>query len=81
MVIAVFDIYCVNYGYMILHSNWWGKWATGITVLGAFLHIFEFTALPWLKMTSIYVATFLLVVSMYQYLYKFILSIKAGNAK
>ncbi len=81
MVIAGFAIYCVNYGYMILHSNWWGKWATGITVLGAFLHIFEFTALPWLKMTSIYVATFLLVVSMYQYLYKFILSIKAGNAK
>ena len=59
MVIAGFAIYCVNYGYMILHSNWWGKWATGITVLEAFfLHIFEFTALPWLKMTSIYVATF-----------------------
>ena len=33
-----------------------GKWATGITALGVFLHIFEFTALPWMKMTSIYTA-------------------------
>jgi phosphatidylglycerophosphate synthase len=64
---------------MILHANWWGKWATGITTLGVFLHIFEFTALPWLKMTSIYAATFLLSVSMTQYLKEFILSIRAGH--
>ena len=81
MTIAAFAIYCMNYGYMILHANWWGKWATGITALGVFLHIFEFTALPWMKMTSIYTATFLLVVSMVQYLTQFILSIKAGNDK
>ncbi len=81
MVIAAFAIYCVNYGYMILHANWWGKWSTGITTLGVFLHIFEFTALPWLKMTSIYTATFLLIISMFQYLNQFIKSIRANSVK
>ena len=81
MVIAAFAIYCMNYGYMILHANWWGKWSTGITTLGVFLHIFEFTALPWLKMTSIYTATFLLIVSMSQYLNQFIKAIRAKSVK
>ena len=81
MVIAGFAIYCLNYGYMILYANWWGKWATGITVLGVFLHIFEFDSLPWLKMTSIYVATILLFVSMFQYLRNFIRSIRASNVR
>lgn len=81
MIIAGFAIYCLNYGYMILYANWWGKWATGITVLGVFLHIFEFNSLPWLKMTSIYVATILLFVSMFQYLRKFINSIRVANVK
>ena len=81
MIIAGFAIYCLNYGYMILYANWWGKWATGITVLGVFLHIFEFNSLPWLKMTSIYVATILLFVSMFQYLRNFIRSIRASNVR
>ena len=81
ILIAGFAIYCMNYGYLILHANWWGKWATGITALGVFLHIFEFSALPWLKMTSIYSAIFLLIVSMFQYLKQFILSIRAGSVK
>ena len=81
MIIAGFAIYCLNYGYMILFANWWGKWATGITVLGVFLHIFEFNSLPWLKMTSIYVATILLSVSMFQYLRNFIRSIRASNVR
>ena len=80
VIIASFAIYCLNYGYMILHSNWWGKWSTGITALGVFLHIFDFSALPWLKMTSIYIATFLLAVSMVQYLQQFITSIRIGRA-
>ena len=81
MIIAGFAIYCLNYGYMILYANWWGKWATGITVLGVFLHIFEFDSLPWLKMTSIYIATILLSVSMFQYLRNFIRSIRASNVR
>ena len=81
ILIAGFAIYCMNYGYMILHANWWGKWATGITTLGVFLHIFEFTALPWLKMTSIYTATVLLLISMVQYLNQFFESIREGNVR
>ena len=81
ILIAGFAIYCMNYGYMILHANWWGKWATGITTLGVFLHIFEFTALPWLKMTSIYTATVLLLISMVQYLKQFFESMREGNVR
>ncbi len=81
MLIAGFAIYCMNYGYMILHSNWWGKWATGISTLGIFLHIFEFSTLPWLKMTSIYVATILLLISMVQYLKQFITSMRSKDDK
>ena len=81
ILIAGFAIYCMNYGYMILHANWWGKWATGITTLGVFLHIFEFTALPWLKMTSIYTASILLSISMVQYLKQFFESIREGNVR
>ena len=77
VIIAGFAIYCINYGYMILHANWWGKWATGISTLGIFLHIFDFSGLPWLKMMSIYVATILLVISMIQYLKQFINSIRS----
>ena len=81
MIIAVFAIYCLNYGYMILYANWWGKWATGITVLGVFLHIFEFNSLPWLKMASMYIATSLLIISMIQYLRQFINSIRDSDAR
>ena len=67
IIVAGFAIYCINYGYMILHANWWGKWATGISTLGIFLHIFELNTLPWLKMTSVYIAAILLFISMVQY--------------
>ena len=79
IIIAGFAIYCINYGFMILHANWWGKWATGISTLGIFLHIFELSSLPWLKMVSIYVASFLLFVSMVQYLKQFIISIRSNS--
>ena len=78
IIIAGFAIYCINYGFMILHANWWGKWATGISTLGIFLHIFDFSSLPWLKMTSIYVAVILLLISMVQYLNQFIISIRSN---
>ena len=79
IIIAVFAIYCINHGYMILHANWWGKWATGISTLGIFLHIFELNTLPWLKMASIYIATMLLLISMVQYLKQFIISIRSSH--
>ena len=81
VIVAAFSIYCINYGYLLLHANWWGKWATGITALGIFLHIFEFHALPWLKMSSLYVATALLAISCLQYLQQFYLAIKSNRVK
>ena len=45
--IAVPALYFVNTGQYILHSNWWGKWTTGITTLTVFLHIFEFPDIWW----------------------------------
>ena len=81
IIIAGFAIYCINYGYMILHANWWGKWATGISTLGIFLHIFELNTLPWLKMASVYIATMLLLISMVQYLKQFIISIRSSHDK
>ena len=79
--VATLSIYCMNYGYLILYANWWGKWATGITALGIFLHIFEFQALPWLKMSSLYIATCLLGISCIQYIKQFYLAIKYHHAK
>ena len=81
IIIASLSIYCMNYGYLILKSNWWGKWATGISVLGVFLHIFIFDSLPWLKDLSIYVASVLLIISFLLYLSQFYKSIRLNYAK
>ena len=67
MAIAAFAIYCMNYGYMILHANWWGKWATGITALTIFLHIFELKDILWLKPFSLYAAFLLSIISWFIY--------------
>lgn len=80
-VIAGLSIYCMNYDFMILQANWWGKWATGITTLGVFLHIFEFAAVPWLKMGSLYMATILLIISAMIYLKQFYIAIKTYRVK
>ena len=61
--IAVPALYFVNTGQYILHSNWWGKWSTGITALTVFLHMFEFGTIWWLKTFSLYTALALGVVS------------------
>ena len=65
--IAVPALYFVNTGQYILHSNWWGKWSTGITALTVFLHIFEFGTIWWLKTLSLYTALALAVVSWFLY--------------
>ena len=61
--IAVPALYFANTGEYILHSNWWGKWATGITALTVFLHIFEFDEIWWLKPFSLYTAFVLAIIS------------------
>jgi len=65
--IAVPALYFVNTGQYILHSNWWGKWATGITALAIFLHIFEFNEIWWLKSVSLYSALVLSIISWFIY--------------
>ena len=65
--IAVPALYFVNTGQYILHSNWWGKWSTGITALTVFLHMFEFGTIWWLKTFSLYNALALGVVSWFLY--------------
>ena len=65
--IAVPALYFVNTGQYILHSNWWGKWSTGITALTVFLHIFEFGTIWWLKTFSLYTALALAVISWFLY--------------
>lgn len=82
IVIAVPAIYFLNYGYHILSANMWGKWATGISALTVFLHIFEFHTIPWLKVTSLYVAFALLVISLLLYIklyYGIIMNIRKGS--
>ncbi len=68
IIIAVPAIYFLNYGYHVLSANMWGKWATGISALTVFLHIFEFHAIPWLKDGSLYSAFGLLAISLILYI-------------
>lgn len=75
-VIAGLAIYFLNYKITILNSNWWGKWAASITALTVFLHIFEFSSLPWLKPVTVYAGAGLLVVSMLTYFKDFYIAHK-----
>ena len=65
--IAVPAIYFINSGQYILHSNWWGKWTTGITTLTVFFHIFEIQSIWWLKPATLYAAFALAVISWFVY--------------
>ena len=69
--IAGLAIYFLNYEMKVLNSNLWGKWAASITALTVFLHIFEFSSLPWLKEVSLYCGSILLLLSMVKYLKDF----------
>ena len=69
----------MNYGYNTLKITWWAKWATGLSVLAVFLHIFIFDRLPWLKDLSLVVSAVLLLISFVLYLKQFIISIKAKS--
>jgi CDP-diacylglycerol--glycerol-3-phosphate 3-phosphatidyltransferase len=70
--IALPAIYHFNQNQFILSSNWYGKWAAGITTLAVVLHIFPIEPIDWLPEISLYVATGLLTVSYFQYLRTFI---------
>ena len=75
--IALPAIYLLNHTHFILHANWWGKWAAGVSALAIFLHIFPMTALPWLKDVSLYTATILLTLSWMKYMLTFYREIRS----
>ena len=79
--IAALAIYFVNYEIMVLYSNLWGKWSTGVTALAVFLHIFEFSSLPWLRDTSLYSGAVLLLISAIFYYRDFFLAHRGHYAK
>ena len=78
--IAVPALYFVNTGQYILHSNWWGKWTTGITTLTVFLHIFEFPAIWWLKPVTLYSSLVLALISWFIYYYDYYKVLRGQNA-
>ena len=80
-IIAALAVYCMNHDHYILEANWWGKWAASITALSAFLHIFEFVSLPWLKPVTINIATALLIISALQYFRDFYIAHKKHRAQ
>jgi len=65
-------IYHLNHNNYLLSSNWYGKWAAGITTLAIVLHIFPIESIPWLPDFSLYVATALLSVSFIKYTRSFL---------
>ena len=78
--IAVPALYFVNTGQYILHSNWWGKWTTGITTLTVFLHIFEFAAIWWLKPVTLYSSLVLALISWFIYYRDYYKVLRGQNA-
>ena len=77
--IAIGAIYFLNHDHFVLSSNWWGKWGAGITSLAVLVHIWPWQAFPWLNEVTIYVATFLLLVSWILYTKTFYNSYKEVN--
>lgn len=69
--IALPAIYYLNIRSYILHSNWYGKWAAGITTLSIVLHIYTIEPLDWLPDYTLYIATALLTISYIKYLISF----------
>ena len=69
--IALPAIYYLNSSNFILQSNWYGKWAAGITTLSIVLHIFPIAQLAWLPEFTLYIATGLLSYSFLKYLSSF----------
>ncbi len=69
--IALPAIYYLNLRSYILHSNWYGKWAAGITTLSIVLHIYTIEPLDWLPNFTLYIATALLTISFIKYIKSF----------
>lgn len=69
--IALPAIYYLNTSSFILYSNWYGKWAAGVTALSIVLHIFPIEPLDWLPNFTLYIAAGLLLISYVKYIKSF----------
>ncbi len=74
--IAILSIYLMNHSGLVLSSNWYGKWASGITVLTTVLHIFTVPFLDWLRLISLYSASILLLISWVIYIKSIVKNIR-----
>jgi len=79
--IAILAIYLINHSGFVISANWFGKWATGIMLLTVVLHIFYVPYLELLKISTLYIAFGLLLVSWMIYMKSFILNLKTINNK
>ncbi len=61
-------IYFLIQHQFILSSNWYGKWAAGITACAIVLHIYSIEPLNWLPDATLYIASVLLIVSFIKYI-------------
>ena len=66
--IAVLAVYKMNHSGFIISANWYGKWASGITVLATVLYIFPLPFLDWLRILSLLTAFLLLLISWFIYI-------------
>lgn len=69
--IALPAIYYFNHKHYILSSNWYGKWAAGMTTLSVVLHIFPIKQIDWIPTMLLYVASGLLTISFLKYIRTF----------
>ncbi len=74
--IALLAVYMINNSKFILSSNIIGKWAAGITALTIAFHIFNVPSLEIFRITTFWVAFFLLVISWLFYMRTFIIELR-----
>jgi CDP-diacylglycerol--glycerol-3-phosphate 3-phosphatidyltransferase len=74
--IALPALYLINHTHFIMSSNRYGKWAIGISAFTITLHIFRYSQLDWLRITSLWVAVVLLLISWLFYTKTFVHEIR-----
>ena len=74
--IALFAIYLINHSGFVLSSNWYGKWAGGITLVTILLHIFPIPFFEWLVPVTLWIATFLMSISWILYIKSMVANLK-----
>lgn len=74
--IALPAVYLINHSQFILSSNLSGKWAAGITALTIAFHIFPIPSLEIFRITTLWLAFFLLAISWWFYIRTFMIELR-----